>query len=353
VPALYPGLEAAQGYLAIHLRRSGELLDAINDLGRNPRVLSIHDPRSRLLDRLGIRYFVTDDVERFPSTVAGGQSLTAAAGTVAIPVRDPLRTVELELLSSLGDSIDVADGEEVARLALVAADGRELVLPVRAGEHTAEWLYDTPSAAGRVRHRMAPVAHSQPRGDGSQARVYRARFDLAAENSPVIREIRLAVLNPRVRWNVDRVVLHTRFSDRFRLAYQDGPLRVWENLDAQPRAFGPDAAADWRSQTANTRTLDVTARRPTQLAISEVYDAGWQATVDGQPATLREDEHGLLAVSIPEGMHRVRLTYLPASVAWGSAVSGASLALLLGWAGLGIISRRSHPLEAGPNLRPS
>jgi hypothetical protein len=63
VSAIYPGLDAFQGYLAIRLARSGDLFNAINDVGAGSRLLSIHDPRSELVDVFGVRYFVTDDAE--------------------------------------------------------------------------------------------------------------------------------------------------------------------------------------------------------------------------------------------------------------------------------------------------
>ena len=63
VSAVYPALDAFQGYLAIRLRRSGDLFNAINDVGAGSRLLSIRDLRPTLLDVYGVRYFVTDDVE--------------------------------------------------------------------------------------------------------------------------------------------------------------------------------------------------------------------------------------------------------------------------------------------------
>jgi hypothetical protein len=63
VSALYPGLDAFQGYLAIRLRQSGDVFDAINDIGEGSRLLSIRDARPPLLDVYGVRYFVTDGVE--------------------------------------------------------------------------------------------------------------------------------------------------------------------------------------------------------------------------------------------------------------------------------------------------
>ena len=61
--AMYPGLDAFQGYLAIRLARTGDVFGAINDVGAGSRLLTIHDPRSPVVDVYGVRFFVTDDVE--------------------------------------------------------------------------------------------------------------------------------------------------------------------------------------------------------------------------------------------------------------------------------------------------
>jgi hypothetical protein len=249
VPALYSGLEAAQGYLAIRSTAAGEVFDAINDLGQRPRILSIYDPRSRLLDLLNVRYFVADDADTFPSVVGGGRSLVATDTTahpLVAAVREPLPARELEIYSSLGDAVDVEDGAAVAEVVLRTTDGREVGLLVRAGEHTAEWLYDAPRVAGTVRHRKAPIARSTVRADrGSayQSHVYRARFDVTPLGDAAVQEVRLRVVHPRARWNVDRLILHTPLSARFRLAHAQGPLRIWENPAALPRAWWVGAYA--------------------------------------------------------------------------------------------------------------
>ncbi|MGH2368154.1 MAG: hypothetical protein ACRDI2_08140, partial [Chloroflexota bacterium] len=354
IPTIYAGLAAAQGYLAIRLTETGALFNAINDLGRNARVLSIYDPRSRLLDLLGVRYFVTDDVATFPSTVGGGRSLVATDPEATVLVREPLPAVELEVLSSLGDAVEVPDGEAVAEITLVAVDGREWTRIIRAGEHTAEWLYDAPNVAGSVRHRMAPVAHSQPRGDDSRAYVYRARLDLRPLGQPAVREFRLKAIHPRARWNVDRLILHTPFSSRFRLAHANGALRIWENPHALPRAWwtgayvveeetagqferlkdpafdparqavlgrplpdfppaapAPPGSHPARTQvirlTANTRQYEVTAPEAGLLIVSETFAPGWRAWVDGRPVTIYRAVGGLQAVPVPAGTHQVDL----------------------------------------------
>ncbi len=267
IPALYPQLEGAQGYLAIRLAESGIFFQAINDLGRNARTLSIYDPRSRLLDVLGVRYFLTDDAPTFPSVAGGGRSLAMSDGTASVPVREPLPTAAVDIFSSLGDTVDVLDGEWVATITLVASDGREWSIPVRAGEHTAEWLYDAPGVAGSVQHRMAPVARATPRAGGGQAHVYRASFDLQPLGQPELRELRLQAVHPRARWNVDRILFHTPFGARFRLAHREGALHIWENPRALPRAWWTGAYVVVDGQAEQLERLKGGDIDPGQIAV--------------------------------------------------------------------------------------
>jgi hypothetical protein len=376
-PGLYGGLDAAYGYLAIRLSAAGHLFGAVNDLGSAPRELSIYDPRSRLVDLLNVRYFITDDVETFPSIVGGGQSLGAGQTGTAI-VREAGRALALEIDSSLGDSVEVADGMPVAEAIVHTVDGAELRFTLRAGEHTAEWLYDAPHVSSVVRHRRAPVARRNAR-DGSL--VFRARFDLASLGDTAVREIELRTLHPRVRWNVDRLTLHTRLTDRFRPAFSDGSVRIWENPHVLPRAWWvgayavetdrsvalerlrdatldlkrqavlPAAIAElrpstpgapdipstggsvrWLATTANRRQMDVSAPAAGLLLISEMAAPGWQARVDGRPVPVYPANGGLQAVPVPAGTHRLELQYLPTSVVAGSAISVATLLLAALWA---------------------
>ncbi len=344
--ALYPEIDAAQGYLAIRRRETGDLFEAVNDLGRGARTLSVYDPRSRLLDLIGVRYFVTDDAPTFASLVGGGRSLTAGGPPATVPVREPLPTAAVELQSRLEGTVGLAPDQVVGRLTVHGTGGETWELPVLAG------------AQGR------------------------ARFDLTPLGLPAVQELRLEAVDPRVRWNVDRVLLHTPFGARFRPALADGNLRIWENAEALPRAWwvgqytqvddggaaleliregavdpaatavltaplpgtapvsgtAPDAGrrrplpAALVSETANTRRYEVIAPAEGLLVVSEAAAPGWRATVDGRPVSLYTANGGLQAVAVPAGRHQVALRYLPQSVVLGAGISGAALALLLGWA---------------------
>ena len=83
----------------------------------------------------------------------------------------------IALVSFLAHGLAVEDGAVVAQLRLWSGD-RVLTVPIRAGEHTAEWAYDRPDVRGRARHLRPRVAGhwiGQPRGN-----LYYARIDLAS-----------------------------------------------------------------------------------------------------------------------------------------------------------------------------
>lgn len=337
VSAFFPGLDAFQGYLAIRLRTTGELFNAINDLGPNSRLLSVNDPTSPLLDVLGVRYFVSDDVETYPTAVAGGMAPSLTGQSVTL--RRPVAAQTLEITSSLGDSLDVVTDEPVGRVTLTFADGGEASFTLLAGVHTAEWMYDAPTVAGRTRHPKAPIATSSLR-DGYQTHVYRATFDLTSHSGDAVAAIRLAALRPGVRWSVDRVVLHVPLSTRFALVYRGTGVRIWENPGAHPFASWESGStnADVRvtRQTLNALDLSVSSATPGVAVVNQIAAAGWRAARDGVPVPLSATDESQIRVAVPAGQHRIALRYLPASVALGAAISGAASAALA----LGVSTRR-------------
>lgn len=69
--------------------------------------------------------------------------------------------------------------------------------------------------------------------------------------------------------------------------------------------------------------VEATVERPGVLVMPDAYDAGWRATVDGQPADLLRANGLFRGVALGPGRHRVELRYRPATVLWGGVVSGA------------------------------
>ena len=213
----------------------------------------------------------------------------------------------------------------------------------------------------------------------------RTRFDLTPLGSPAVQELRLEATDPRVRWNVDRVLLHTPFEARFRPALADGNLRIWENQEALPRAWwvgqyalaedggaaleqlregGVDPAATAvltapvPGMTRGGRVCPLArsaagpCRRRCRLGDGE-HPAlrghrpggwacwwsprrprpGWQATVDGRPAPLYTANGGLQAVRRPGGAAPGGAALpAPERRRWGRASPAPRWPSWLGWA---------------------
>jgi Bacterial membrane protein YfhO len=105
---------------------------------------------------------------------------------------------------------------------------------------------------------------------------------------------------------------------------------VIETADRPPAGAPPPAtAARITGRTATSVTVDVRALRPGRLVLLDTFYPGWEATVDGRPATIEAANAAFRAVAVGAGRHEVRFAYKPASVRNGAIVSVAALVLLV------------------------
>ena len=74
--------------------------------------------------------------------------------------------------------------------------------------------------------------------------------------------------------------------------------------------------------------IEVSARGPGLLVLSEVYERDWRASIDGQAAAIYPTNAVLRGVYLPEGEHRVEFVYDPFVVKVSTATSGIGMA---GW----------------------
>lgn len=81
--------------------------------------------------------------------------------------------------------------------------------------------------------------------------------------------------------------------------------------------------------------VEVRAERPVHLLVNQNWHPGWKSSV-GEVVS----REGLLAVSLPEGEHRVVLRFLPRSGLGGALVS------LLAWGALGLVAWRARQRRA-------
>jgi len=104
-----------------------------------------------------------------------------------------------------------------------------------------------------------------------------------------------------------------------------------------PSAAGEKDGDDPKAQKAEilerrpARMLVETAsRKPSVLVLSEIAYPGWRVTIDGFGSELLRVNYNLRGVAVPEGSHRIELTYSPVSLKVGAVVSiTTALGLLL------------------------
>jgi hypothetical protein len=157
---------------------------------------------------------------------------------------------------------------------------------------------------------------------------------------------------------------------RYRLAHS-GDVKIYENLDVQPRAFlvhqagvavddeealalMQDGSFDPATQVVLTRSeseqtlrpsgqesvhithyaperveIAVVAGAPGYLVLADAWYPGWEAAVDGETVKVHRADLLFRAIAIDEGHHHVAFTFRPVSLRTGVFVSLAGLVTLV------------------------
>jgi hypothetical protein len=338
-------------------------------------------PDGRWLSLFNVRHVITDKLYDawldgvFYDLQFGAQLARGEAAAVAhVP---QFEATALGLVSYLRGGAALPDGTPVGVVEVSFGDGMSRgitrTFELRAGEHTAEGLY-TPG----VTHAQASVGgHFWPGVPEGNDYVTRLRWeDPAAPVSIVVRAVlpegelvvRGVSLMDERTGGFQSLVLSDR--GRFRLAHS-GDVKIYENLDVLERAFlvrkaavaaddeealalmrdeAFDPAAEvvladvgnpgrgaptWSADTVRVARyaperveIEVQAETPGYLVLTDAWYPGWQATVDGEPATVRRADLLFRAVAVDEGRHRVVFTFRPASLSVGAGVSLVGLICL-------------------------
>ncbi|HEY2031235.1 MAG TPA: YfhO family protein [Myxococcales bacterium] len=106
---------------------------------------------------------------------------------------------------------------------------------------------------------------------------------------------------------------------------------------------GASTAAISRA-SAGRMTVQVQTATPGLLVLSERFDPGWSARVDGVAAEVVEVDLSALGVRVPEGAHEVVLRFFPKGLAPGLAIALATAAALVLWE----LFRRRRLAAPGP-----
>jgi uncharacterized membrane protein YfhO len=137
--------------------------------------------------------------------------------------------------------------------------------------------------------------------------------------------------------NLDEALSYLRSMKTFEEAV------VWKGAPLLTDPTSTASSADLRRPSPERMDISVQSDRPGLLVVSEHYDPGWRAQVDGRDVRVHPADVIAIGVEVPEGRHEVRLRFVPVGFVPGVACA-ASTALVLGGLALTLRARaRSKP----------
>ncbi|HEV7905268.1 MAG TPA: hypothetical protein VGO96_15610, partial [Pyrinomonadaceae bacterium] len=229
LPALQ-GIQNVAGYEQLVLERFSRALGNVGPDAVNPRYdmpgapdPSVFADHSHVLDLLNTTFvaaFANLATTPEPTLQKDGVRLSARDLNHALQPGETLtlhaqaNADTLALVSSLSNSVDVADGHQVARVRLFTAEGQAVEQAVRAGADTSEWAHERPDVRAAIRHRLAPVFDSSP-GDAAgsfPSHRYWARIKLGATLN--LRRIEITNTTVAATLNLSKATLYDSVRNR-------------------------------------------------------------------------------------------------------------------------------------------
>jgi hypothetical protein len=381
--ATFAGLRNVNGYDPMVPESRRAVLEGMQVDGSVPRRLLETDPGR--LELLGVRWVqVPTEALVVPDPNGLGDPLDVVVEPprphlFPVPITP---ATEVRVLTFLTGAAEVEQGRIVAECVVGLASGREIWHPIRAGIETAEWAWDRPDVRSVIRHRKATVYGSFPVRGGFLGHQYLGvlplpgRFAVASlrisawPGAPPLWVLRAGLRDAATGRGFGLSVASAYVSDEVRLAQAAatplvslfevrrgvGPAWVVESLrrlpdearladvlraptrlgvDARREALATEADARGVSLPPGSRSspadvaraaggrLVVRAAGPGLLVLSEGYDAGFSARVDGRPARVLRVNGDRMGVVIGDGTHRVVLTHRARGLAAGLVLAAA------------------------------
>jgi hypothetical protein len=392
---LTTGVEEANGYSSLESDRHAAYVRAVEYTDNHLLDLwNVRYVVRRNVPRLLPSYGGTSFHPQRP--LFSGKRGTPGAGGSLLPDGGETTVDELRVVAGLWDAEPLVDGSEVVRVVLEGTDGSQRTFRLRAGRDVSDATSDAPGAApvSHARAEVAfQYQRENPAGDRYGEELFYSRHPV---NPPMRVSRVTVVRTGQVGgfelygvglWNAaSGEVTQARDKAKYRPVYADAQLRILENTATLPRAFlvgqgieappghdvlswmldgpfdprqtvilegGSATRAGLRSSslladiadpipTEGTATLGLytddhvvlrtSNPSPGYLVLTDAYYPGWQALVDGQPASIQRGDYLFRAVAVPAGQHTVEFRYQPRSVALGGAISllAAWIILLVG-----------------------
>ncbi|HEY1404125.1 MAG TPA: hypothetical protein VGB05_08375, partial [Pyrinomonadaceae bacterium] len=317
--ALYR-LENVGGYEPLLFERYSRALgnvhlDAASPLPGFAPNLAVFDARSHVLDLLGARFVVNAEMAAdAPSIERDG--VRFAATDLATELRPGEKTFlnansaapadTLALVTTMSNSVGVADGTVVALVRLHTTGGRVVERQLRAGIDTAEWAHERADVRAAVRHALAAVFDSVPVKDGggdySSHRYWTRiafgealdveRVEIINTTQSVALAIWKATVNDASRGQSQPLARTQRSlyagldPARWAIAYDEGDVLVLENKRALPRAWLVSEAESMDGEEALRRISGESERAfdPRRTALLEVAPAEMPTLPGGELA---------------------------------------------------------------------
>ncbi len=309
----------------------------------------------------------------------------------------------LSLVTTLANSANLAQGEKVARVIIHTGDGRSIERELRAGDDSAEWAHERPDVKANIRHSLARIFDSRPGDDQNSFRSHRYWTVINLGERTIIDRVELSSVTEKASVAVWKATLYDstgagafmltqRLPDHWHKVYNHDNVQIYENQRVLPRTWlvpqakvvgadealsiirgereesfnpreiallelqdkaevkipkdnsGIDGQSRIVSYESNRLVIEISADKPSVLVLSEPFYPGWEASIDGRPATVFPANYLLRGVIMPEGKHRVEMQYQAPAAMIGAIVSAPSM-LLIG-IGLVITRRREYPTHS-------
>ncbi|MCC6179971.1 MAG: hypothetical protein IT305_32050 [Chloroflexi bacterium] len=203
---------------------------------------------------------------------------------------EPVHTVEVRVLATLIDGVQIEQDTPVAELVLTGTDGTQRTVRLRAGVDVAENAYERPDVRPHLRHARPPVAGTikdiAPNGQPTDTNIYRARLPVDPLDVVSVEVHQVYPLGQTRVFGIGLVnevgqVRSIFGSDRakFRPVWRQDGIVVLENRAAYPRAYiVPEGIA--RRSRSEESALPRMAMRPFDAARQVILEEG---PFDGLP----------------------------------------------------------------------
>lgn len=338
-------------------------------------------PDARLLSLFHVCYVITDkNFDAWQDGVyydlAFGEALTAEQLTLDVGGLPGFPATAVGIVSHLQGGAGLPDSAPVAELVVGFQDGREVIVPIRAGVETFE---GADAAVGQAHRRDLPAVRWRYDAPGQDAI---ARLHLPEPGRPVSLHLRL--LRPEVQFFVRGMALIDEVSGAHATPVisrhpwtriHSGDVKVYRNDGVLPRAFlvagaeaspddpatlarlrdpgfhpdelallADDGAADvtggpaaaiaggevtWLESGSETLRLAVSTPAPGWLVLADAWYPGWVARVDGVETPIHRADLLLRAVPVAAGDHTVEFQFEPSSLRWGMIVTFLAMIILV------------------------